>query len=65
MFYLRALAKEGKEFWYTGRVVNSWLSENSWDAFPYFSQEEARRKATSFNRFSSLHGMWFMAVSLI
>lgn len=58
---LRALDKDGNEFFYTGRAGEGWISANMGEAFPY-SLEGARNKAIRFNEAAALHGLWFIAL---
>ena len=55
-----AIDATGREFFYTGRAGDFWMSENAADAFRYNSLEAARRKAMIFNRATALHGLHCM-----
>ncbi len=61
-FILRGLDADGKEFFYTGRSGNGWISPSRDDSFFYHAMEVARNKAKNFNRMTALHGLWFVAV---
>lgn len=63
---LRGVTKDGDVVFYTGRVnsVNkpsNWVSSDPNQAFQY-SIQRARNRATSFNEFTAIHGIHFIAV---
>ncbi len=62
-YVLRALDDAGNEFFYTGRAGSGWVSPDVIDAFTYTDLDHARRKATQFNRFTTVHCLRFTAVS--
>ncbi len=51
LYILRGLDQSGKEFFYTGKAGDAWVSQNKTDAFSY-SREGAIRKALTFNKLS-------------
>lgn len=64
-YYLRALDKDGKEFFYTGKAGAGWVVSHDTDraeAFRYQTKEAAQRKAATFNRMTEIHGLRFIAL---
>ena len=58
MFLLRASDRAGNIGFYTGKAGPEWVNNQVGNAFAYRSIEEARRKATLFNRNEVDHGRW-------
>jgi hypothetical protein len=61
-YLLRALDKDGKEFFYTGRAGDGWVSPKVSEAFTYQNLDGARSKAKRFNEMTDIHGLRFMAM---
>jgi hypothetical protein len=59
-YVIRGVSIDGAVKYYTGRAgADNWLSPDIKNAFGYQSLEGARRKATSMNRMTQIHGVWF------
>lgn len=61
-YYLMALDENGKEYVYTGKSGDGWVSENRSDLFHYNTREVAQHKAALFNRMTAIHGLRFIAL---
>jgi len=61
-FFLRGLDVDGREYFYTGRAGECWLSPERADAFTWGTLEAARNRAKQFNGRVALHGVWFLAL---
>ena len=51
--------------YYTGRAGDRWVHEELAKAFTYQTILGARRKATGFNAFRDLHGLWFIVMAIV
>lgn len=60
---IRAVNALGAEFWYTGRAGDGWVSPNRSDAFLGYNLIGARRFAMQQNKYTTLHGLRFVAVT--
>jgi hypothetical protein len=59
---IKAIDAAGNVFWYTGKAGQEWVSPNQADAWNDYTLEYARHRAAQFNRMSSVHGLYFLAV---
>jgi len=62
-YILRGLSELGREWFYTGRAGEKWVSDNRDAAFQYECKATAQHKALMFNRTTDLHGLRFIAVT--
>jgi hypothetical protein len=60
---IKGIKADGSVVWFTGRAGDNFVSAKRADAFTGFNVEGARRKATTLNRGTVLHGIRFVAVS--
>ena len=61
-FVLRAVNRSGDVVFYTGRAGNGWVDSDRREAFSFTDLTHARGRAVWFNRYSEVHGCWFVAV---
>jgi hypothetical protein len=52
---------EGETLYYTGKAGKEFVSASLHDAFSYYSIEGARRRATTLNQGTDMHGIRFFA----
>lgn len=60
---VKAIDKDGRVFWWTGKAGEAFVSPNRADAFVGFNVEGARRVASRHNANTALHGLRFIAVT--
>ena len=60
-FIVRALDKDGNEFFYNGKAGPAWITKDRAEAYRYQTREAAQHKALLFNRMTEVHGLRFIA----
>jgi hypothetical protein len=60
---ITGIDRNGDRVWYTGRSGQEFVSHNHEDAFLGYTLNGARDKAAKLNKMTSLHGVYFVAVT--
>jgi len=61
-YIVRSLKSDGTEVFYTGRAGDGFIGQRG-EAFAYSTQDAARAKASNLNRYTALHGYYFIAMA--
>jgi hypothetical protein len=60
---ITGIDNSGNRVWYTGRSGQGFVSHDHEDAFLGYTLNGARDKAAKLNKMTSLHGIYFVAVT--